>query len=59
MPDLILRWRDGWTIEDAIGWLLKGEEEAALTALQSRIDCDFESIDDLVNLFKVSTVAAA
>ena len=23
MPDLILRWRDGWTMEDAIGWILK------------------------------------
>ena len=55
MPELILRWRNGWTIEDAIGWILKGEEGAALAELQGRIDREFESIDDLVGLFKVKT----
>ena len=54
-PELILRWRDGWTMEDAIGWILKGDEGAALAELQGRIDCEFESIDDLVGLFKVKT----
>ena len=55
MPELILRWRDGWTMEDAIGWILKGDEGAALAELQGRIDREFESIDDLVGLFKVKT----
>ena len=55
MPELILRWRDGWTIEDAIGWILKGDEGAALAALQGRIDREFASVDDLVGLFKVNT----
>ena len=55
MPELILRWRDGWTMEDAIGWILKGEEDAALAALRGRLDREFESIDDLVGLFKVKT----
>ena len=55
MPELILRWRDGWTIENAIGWILKGDEDAALAELQVRIDREFESIDDLVGLFKVDT----
>ena len=55
MPDVMLRWRDGWTMEDAMGWILKGDEEAALSELQGRIDREFESIDDLVGLFKVKT----
>ena len=54
MPELILRWRDGWTLENAIGWILKGDEGAALAELQGRIDREFESIDDLVGLFKVN-----
>ena len=55
MPEIILRWRDDWTMEDAIGWILKGDEDAALAELQDRIDRDFESIDDLIGLFKVNT----
>ena len=54
-PELILRWRDGWTMENAIGWILEGDEGAALAELQGRIDREFESIDDLVGLFKVKT----
>ena len=42
-------------MEDAIGWILKGDEYAALAELQGRIDREFESIDDLVGLFKVNT----
>ena len=55
MPELILRWRDRWTMEDAMGWILKGDEEAAIAELRGRIDREFESIDDLVGLFKVKT----
>ena len=55
MPELILRWRDGWTMEDAIGWILDGDEGAAFAELRGRIDPEFESIDDLVGLFKVKT----
>ena len=55
MPEFILRWRDGWTMEDAVGWILKGDEVAALAELQGRIDPEFESIDDLVGMFKVKT----
>ena len=53
MPELILRWRDDWTTEDAVGWILKGDEGAALGELPGRIDREFQSIDDLVDLFKV------
>ena len=55
MPEIILRWRDGWTMEHAIGWILKGDEGAALAELQGRIDREFESIDNLVDLFKINT----
>ena len=54
-PRLILRWRDGWTIEDVICWVLKGDEEVAFTELQSRIDYVFNSIDGLVDLFKIKS----
>ena len=54
-PRLILRWCDGWTIEDVIGWVLKGNEKVALTELETRIDYDFESIDGLVAMLKVNT----
>ena len=54
-PELILRWRDGWTIEDSIGWILRGDEGIALAELRGRIDREFESIDGLVDLFKVNT----
>ena len=54
-PELILRWRDGWTMEDALSWILKGDEGVALAELQDRIDREFETIDDLVGLFKVKT----
>ena len=55
MPELILRWRDGWTMEDAIGWMLEGDGGAALVELQGRVDREFETIDDLVDLLKVKT----
>jgi len=56
-PGLILQWRDGWTIEDAIGWILRGAEGDALGELQGRIDRVFEGIDALMALFKVKTGA--
>ena len=55
VPELILRWRDDWTMEDVIGWILKGDEDAALVELRGRIDREFESIDDLVGLFKINS----
>ena len=52
-PETILQWQDGWAIEDAIGWILRGDEHSALKDLSGRIDQDFTSIDKLVDLFKV------
>ena len=50
-PERILRWRDGWKMENVIGWILKGDDGAALAKLQQRLDHEFESIDGLVGLF--------
>lgn len=50
-----LRWRDGWTIEDAIGWILKGAEGDAVAEIKARLDRSFETIDDLVALFKIDS----
>ena len=58
VPKLCLRWRDDWTVEDAIGWILQGDEDAALAELQPQIDREFESVDDLVHLFKIRTGAS-
>lgn len=54
-PEIVLRWRDGWTMEDAIGWILKGDEARALQDLQGGLDAEFGSIDELVGLFKIKT----
>ncbi|MYB38818.1 MAG: AAA family ATPase [Gammaproteobacteria bacterium] len=55
LPEVVLMWQDGWTMEDAIGWVLKGDEATALAELQNRIERDFTSIDGLVGQFKVKT----
>ena len=47
----------GWTMEDAIGWILKAAETDAVAALKERIDRDYDAIDDLIALFKVKTGA--
>jgi len=56
-PAVILQWRHSWAIEDALGWLLKGDESAVTSELQSRLDREFANIDELVALFKVKTGA--
>lgn len=56
-PALILQWRAGWTVEDALGWILKAAEQDVVEALRDRIDREFTTIDDLVEMFKVGTGA--
>lgn len=57
VAEIILQWRDGWAMEDVVGWILKGEEAEAVAALRARIDREFNVVDDLVTLFKVKTGA--
>lgn len=55
-PELVLQWRAGWTIEDAIGWILMGAEgQAVVNDLRDRLEGEFTNIQELVNLFKVKT----
>ncbi len=54
-PERILMWRNDWTMEDVVGWILKGDEDAALVELQRRIDPGFRSIDHVVSLFQSKT----
>jgi len=54
-PVLILQWGEGWTIEDAIGWILKGAEQDVVNELRARIDREFKSVDDLMSLFRIKT----
>jgi hypothetical protein len=54
-PRIILQWRKGWTTEDGIGWILKADEKGAVDALSPRIEHAFQTMDDLVSLFKVKT----
>lgn len=55
VPKIILQWRHGWAVEDAVGWILKGAEADAVAELKERIDREFDAIDDLIALFKVKT----
>jgi energy-coupling factor transporter ATP-binding protein EcfA2 len=54
-PGIVLQWRDSWTIEDVVGWILNGDEDDILAELKARIDVEFVSIDELIELFKVKT----
>lgn len=56
-PEIILQWRDGWSMEDAVGWILKGSGAEALASLKGRIDRRYDTLDDLVALFKAKTGA--
>lgn len=52
-PEIILQWPDGWSVEDAIGWILKSGEATVVADLQERLESEFSDIDELVGLFKV------
>ena len=54
-PELVLQWRNGWAIEDAVVWILKGAESEALSDLQDRIEREFSSVDEFLALFKIQT----
>ena len=54
-PKLVLQWREGWAIEDAVVWILKGAESEALSELQERIERKFSSVDEFLKLLKIQT----
>jgi len=51
-PAVIVRWPDGWMIEDVVGWILNADAEAALQALAKVIAPAAASILELVARMK-------
>jgi predicted ATPase len=51
-PAVIVRWPDGWTIEDVIGWILEAEGPPVIQALAAAIDPLPASITALVGRLK-------
>ena len=54
-PTIIIQWRDGLSIEDAIGWILNVDEDNVIEELRECTNREFTCIEDLVSLMKVNT----
>jgi putative ATP-dependent endonuclease of OLD family len=52
-PAVLLEWRDGWEIEDAIVWILRADEAAVIEPLKERLGWAIASVDDVLARFKV------
>lgn len=48
----ILRWPDDWAIEDVIGWVMRADENALMTALANELPHKPSSIDELIAWLK-------
>lgn len=51
-PEVIFQWPEGWAMEDVVGWILKGDENAAVDGLKERLSVKFSDIDGLIELLK-------
>jgi len=51
-PALTLRWPDGWTIEDVVGWLLDADAASAIAALANAVAPAPQSVAALVTRLK-------
>lgn len=47
-PKVIIRWPDGWTVEDAIGWILMADEPQVIAMLIGVLGPPLSSVADLV-----------
>jgi putative ATP-dependent endonuclease of OLD family len=52
-PEVILQWPENWTMEDAIGWILRADEKAVLGEINRRVDRGFGDIDEFIAGFKI------
>lgn len=52
-PAVLLEWRDGWEIEDAIVWILRADEAAVIEPLKERLGWAIASLDDVLARFKI------
>ncbi len=50
-PRSVLRWPDGQTVEDVLGWVLDGEQEL-LSDINTRLGSSFNSVVELVHSLK-------
>lgn len=57
-PMCIARWKDDWTIEDVVGWILEGDAANAFTAIAPNILPAPGSIAELVTRLKSSERAS-
>jgi len=57
-PAIIVRWPDGWTVEDLVGWILEADTAAVLAALATVTAPAPESIAALVAQLKSEDRAA-
>jgi putative ATP-dependent endonuclease of the OLD family len=51
-PAVILRWADGWTIEDIVGWIIEADAQQALLALGGMMAPAPASVGSLVTRLK-------
>lgn len=51
-PKIVLTWRDGWEIEDAVMWILSADETAVLPSLNERLNWSATSVADVLEKFK-------
>lgn len=51
-PFAIVQWPQGWSIEDAVGWVLAADETAVLEEVASRLDRVSSDLGDLVRDLK-------
>lgn len=51
-PKIVLTWRDGWEIEDAIIWILSADEAAVLAPLNDRLNWTVTSTAEVLAKFK-------
>jgi hypothetical protein len=52
-PQVVVRWPDGWTIEDVVGWLVRPEPQTVLGAINVSIQPALANVEDLVLRLKV------
>jgi putative ATP-dependent endonuclease of the OLD family len=57
-PAAIIRWPDGWTLEDVVGWILEADQAAAIAALAQSVAPPPATIAALVARLKSEDRAA-
>ncbi len=55
-PAVIVRWPDGWTIENVVGWILGADQPSVLAALD--VDWGADNLEALVTMLKSKDRAA-